>query len=48
MDLERFKTDNDYAYVRALPDGRLVGVMGMLFGKGRLWIGNAWAIDDAY
>jgi hypothetical protein len=35
-------------YVRALPDGRLVGVFKMTYGKGRLWVGDEADIHDSW
>ena len=35
-------------YVRALPDGRLLGVDVLTYGKGRLWVGDDHAPHDSW
>jgi hypothetical protein len=46
--LEQLQQLNGWDYVRQLPDGRLLGVMAMTYGKGRLWVGDAWSIHNSY
>jgi hypothetical protein len=48
QDLARLAVDNAWVYVRVLPDGQLVGVTRMLWGKARLWVGDADTIADSY
>jgi len=35
-------------YVRVLPDGRLLGVNVLTYGKGRLWIGDEHGQHDGW
>jgi len=40
----------DYLYRRTLPDGRLVDVTPLTFGRARLHIGppDSWCYDDSW
>jgi hypothetical protein len=46
--LKALQALNDWLYVRELADGRLLGVMSMAYGKGRLWVGDEYTIDNSY